>query len=263
MSDNLGIIVPSIINTFGGKTTKAFRSIGPIIANITESERHHDEIRITDHPIEQGAVVSDHAFKVPAEVTIRCSWSDSAQKPVIGLTNDRTDQLLQSFVLGQGANVGNNAANKAINGSGLPVQIGTALEQIGQLQALSSFTAAFNSGTGKGTSAMQDVYSQLLALQIGVKPLTVYTGKRKYLNMLIKTISVETDVKSENSLNATLVLREVLFAQTQTVTVGAAQENQANPEETNPTTNNGDVQISAVDDHRAAVALATVQLKGL
>lgn len=263
MSDNLGIIVPSIINTFGGKTTKAFRSIGPIIANITENERHHDEMRFTDHPIEQGALVTDHAYKLPAEVTIRCAWSDSAQKPVIGLTNSSTDQILQSFVLGQGANIGINQANKAINGSGLPVNISTALEQVGQIQALSSFTAAINSGTGKGTSAMADIYDQLLALQVSAVPLTVYTGKRRYVNMGIKSITVETDFKTEHSLAATLVLRELLFAQTQTVTVGASQENQANPEETNPTTNNGDVTISAVTDNRARVALSVVQLKGL
>ena len=46
------------------------RNIGGIYAQITIEEQHTDEVQITDHPIEQGAPVSDHAFKRPISVTI-------------------------------------------------------------------------------------------------------------------------------------------------------------------------------------------------
>lgn len=56
---------------------KPKRSIGPISAQVTVEEVHTDELEITDHPVEQGAVISDHAFKRPAEVVIKCGWSNS------------------------------------------------------------------------------------------------------------------------------------------------------------------------------------------
>lgn len=251
----LGVIVPGLVTTFGNRSKRAFRSIGSIVANITVRERHVDELQITDHPIEQGANISDHAFKRPEEVTIECSWTNSSQLPITGLLNDPTASLLGSFILGQGANIGVASANKAIGGSGLPVEIGTALEQVGQVQALSSFATAVNSGTGTGTSLVNDVYDQLRKLQISAVPMTIYTGKRRYDNMLITRITVETDRKSENALNATLVCRQVILVQTQTVSVSAPQVDQANPQSTNAPVNNGTVQVVPVTDNRVNVIL--------
>ena len=51
------------------------RSIGGIVAQVTIEEREHDELFITEHPIEQGAPINDHAFKRPSEVNIRAGWS--------------------------------------------------------------------------------------------------------------------------------------------------------------------------------------------
>jgi hypothetical protein len=56
---------------------KPQRSLGGIVAQVTIEEVHTDELEITDHPIEQGAVISDHAFKRPAEIVIKCGWSNS------------------------------------------------------------------------------------------------------------------------------------------------------------------------------------------
>lgn len=53
------------------------RSIGSFSAQVTISEDHVDEMEITDQPVEQGAAISDHAFKRPSEVTIEAIWSNS------------------------------------------------------------------------------------------------------------------------------------------------------------------------------------------
>jgi hypothetical protein len=37
-------------------------------------EQHQDQMMITEHPVENGAPVSDHAFPRPVEVTIRLGW---------------------------------------------------------------------------------------------------------------------------------------------------------------------------------------------
>lgn len=66
-----------------------YRAIGPeapggnfpglvITADVVEEEEHRDVLFITEHPVESGAAVNDHAFKRPAEVSIRMGWSNSS-----------------------------------------------------------------------------------------------------------------------------------------------------------------------------------------
>jgi Dit-like tail protein len=67
------------------------RSIGGIVAQVTIDEQASDDVQITEHPVEQGAPIADHAFKRPATVTIRAGWSRqyawdlSAESGVYGL----------------------------------------------------------------------------------------------------------------------------------------------------------------------------------
>lgn len=54
-----------------------FRSIGGIIPDVIIDETGLDATKITDHPVEVGAAVTDHAFNLPVEITMRVGWSDS------------------------------------------------------------------------------------------------------------------------------------------------------------------------------------------
>lgn len=65
----LGLLSPVLFNQ---------RSIGGFVADVTVEERHLDELTITEHPVEQGAAITDHAFKRPAVVMIRAGWSNSS-----------------------------------------------------------------------------------------------------------------------------------------------------------------------------------------
>ncbi|MGE4504032.1 MAG: phage baseplate protein [Desulfovibrionaceae bacterium] len=53
------------------------RSIGGITMDVTVEETHVDELVLTEHPVEQGASISDHAYCQPKKVTIRAGASDS------------------------------------------------------------------------------------------------------------------------------------------------------------------------------------------
>mgnify|MGYP001758463341 CR=1 FL=1 len=64
----------SLVNTI---LLRPNRSIGTIIPGVVVEEAHRDDLVITDHPVEQGAAITDHAFKRPAEVVLRCGWSNS------------------------------------------------------------------------------------------------------------------------------------------------------------------------------------------
>ncbi len=54
------------------------RNIAGIIPNVTIEEHHSDEIEITQHPVEQGSPVADHAYKRPMRLLMSVGWSNSS-----------------------------------------------------------------------------------------------------------------------------------------------------------------------------------------
>lgn len=78
-------------------------------------------------------------------------------------------------------------------------------------------------GLGLGLSP-KETYQQLLDLQSSRISFDVVTGKRTYINMLIRAIEVTTDKTSENVLNCTLTLREVILSETQTTTAASKND---------------------------------------
>lgn len=56
------------------------RTIMGLFADVTIEEKHKDELKITEHPTEVGAPISDHAYKEPPEVQVKIGWSESAGK---------------------------------------------------------------------------------------------------------------------------------------------------------------------------------------
>ncbi|GFM38004.1 phage baseplate protein [Desulfovibrio psychrotolerans] len=54
------------------------RSIGGLYPDVVVEESHEDALQVTEHPVEQGAAISDHAFKKPATVVIRGGVSDAS-----------------------------------------------------------------------------------------------------------------------------------------------------------------------------------------
>lgn len=145
------------------------RKIGILVPDVVVSEKHVDALEITEHPVEIGASVNDHAYKRASEVTMECGFSGG------GSILDLVD----------------------ISGIGL----------------------------GVGQSP-KEIYQQMLDIQASRVPFDVITGKRTYSNMLIRAIEVTTDRTSENVLTCVLTLREVLMAQTQSISVASKAEMQ-------------------------------------
>ena len=54
------------------------RSLGGIIPDVVIEETHRDSLIITQHPVEKGAAITDHAFLRPAEVEMRCGFSNAS-----------------------------------------------------------------------------------------------------------------------------------------------------------------------------------------
>jgi hypothetical protein len=65
----LGDVIPAWI--------RQGRSIGDIIPDVTMEEQHSDRLQVTQHPLADNTPISDHAFRMPATLTMRCGWSNS------------------------------------------------------------------------------------------------------------------------------------------------------------------------------------------
>lgn len=83
------------------------RRIGTFAAQVTLEEVHTDALEITDHPVQQGASISDHAFLRPAQLVIQAAWSNSPS--VVGFVDgvvsaaQNTVSSIQSLVTGNTA----------------------------------------------------------------------------------------------------------------------------------------------------------------
>lgn len=178
------------------------------VPDATIEEVHSDDLEITDHPVEQGTVISDHAFKRPSELIVTAGWSDSPNNS--GLANQ---------IVGAAANA--SPALQAI--LGVTRTIGGIVDMFASRGAVSPSQAA---------------YDQLQDMQNNRVLFTIFTGKRVYRNMLVKSLATTTDAKTENSLVIRIGCRQILMAQTQTVTVPDSSV-MANPQQNGATVNNG------------------------
>jgi hypothetical protein len=59
--------------------------IGGISVQATLEEVATDTLQVTEHPVQAGAQITDHAFFRPAELVMRCGWSN-AQNALTGIT---------------------------------------------------------------------------------------------------------------------------------------------------------------------------------
>lgn len=149
-------------------------NIGGFFFDAFLSIDHTSKLNITEHPVETGANISDHAFVEPAELTMEIGMSDA----------------MKSIVNGQ-----------------------------------------FKTGKSRSVTA----YQVLKELQAQRVPLQVYTRLGLYKNMLIETITAPDDYKTKYGLRATVNLREVIIARTQTVKISSRPQVTA-------TTNSGNVE---------------------
>ena len=197
---------------------RAGRKIGTIIPDVTIEENHSDRLTVTQHPIADGTQIADHAYKMPATVTMRLGFSNSN---VVGAA-------VQGFMSGGGfSDIGGGLLGA---GKGL----------------LSSFSE----------QRCIHIYDQLRLLQfdqdawdagqVALRPFELTTGKRVYPNMVITELQVRTDHTSEYSLMIEVHMQEVRIVTTSSTTQ-PSQENQAAPQKTQSPTDQTNKAATPVD----------------
>lgn len=100
----------SISSTLGSILFTASRSLGGVIPDIVIREQGMDELEITQHPIETGAAITDHAFKRPATLSLEYGFTNAnlsnslasalatGTAPNITLGNQRVRQIYEQLL---------------------------------------------------------------------------------------------------------------------------------------------------------------------
>lgn len=112
--------------------------------------------------------------------------------------------------------------------------------------------------SGSAPSQVKDVYEKFLMLQRKREPFEVLTGKRKYTNMLIQSMSETTTKETENSLVLKIAMKQVLIVTTKTLTISAPASAQATPAVTTPTTNEGTKQLAPTTTYNAGAGRGAI-----
>ncbi len=168
-------------------------SIGGIDIQATLEAQHGDRLETTEHPVESGASITDHSYKLPAEVTLRCGWSNASTAALVG-----------------------------------------------------GLTSLFAGGGLTGADYVSGIYSQLLALQEGRTLFSITTPKRQYDNMLMLSLGMTIDQKTNDALMVTAMFREIIITSTQSTSI-PPQSNQANPQGSAQTQDVGTASTTSAD----------------
>ncbi|WP_024904459.1 phage baseplate protein [Robbsia andropogonis] len=184
-----------------------------MVAHATIEEVHEDELEVTDKPVETGSVISDHAYARPSGLQLTLGWSNSPTAA--------------------------GALAAAQQAAGLAGAVsGTALAVVAGVQLVTGAASTLSALSG-GVTIVNQQYANLLSLYKARTLFTIYTGRRVYSNMIIKSLTLTTDEKTENSMLIRVGCREILMAQTQTVSVGSDASVMSSPEKTQAVQDSG------------------------
>lgn len=158
-------------------------TMGDIIPQIVEEEMLIDQMEITQHPVEQGASIADHAFKRPTEITVKFSWSNSFSPTSANINSALS---YQSFFSGAGL-----TQNDAVYQSLLKLQVQRGLftlytgKRIIDNMLLKTIALEVNSKKENSLHAVLTC-EQLIIVQTETVPLTKNTQKDPSVTASVK-----------------------------------------------------------------------------
>jgi hypothetical protein len=124
--------------------------------------------------------------------------------------------------------------------------------------------AGWSMAKSQDLSAVNGAYGLLLSWQASLQPFNLYTGKRAYRDMLMTSITVTTDSHSEWALLATIVCKQIILVNTQTVATKADSASETSdehkePEKTAPAASSGEATAKPTSTATAAKVIQTTE----
>ncbi|QQP86947.1 phage baseplate protein [Entomomonas asaccharolytica] len=194
------------------------RRIGAITLDVTTSEEHESTLRITDNPIESGAVISDHAVVEPKQINIEGIVVD--YEPSNGFASSQSNLAVR----GTPDFVDNISFNGLLN------KAFTAITQFKMTNIANTwnYTKADNirplgnqnnsSGYDLSTSnnaRISTIQQELERIQGSGETIEINTGTKLYKNMLLPLVSVTQTL--DGSATVRVNAREIIIVETQSI----------------------------------------------
>jgi hypothetical protein len=201
------------------------RVIGTVHLDQTAREEHDSTLRVTENPIESGAVIADHAALEPRRLTIQgkmVDWLAAGVNvaPASGIYPRVSPEFLnivpmparvQTFTNEtsfQAARLLSPAASYAGGVVGLNIARPLA-------PWLPDFAPVDTLDMSSGTKRVEQVYDNLRAVQKSGDPVEIVTGSQHYENMLL--VAVGMSQHYDGSAEISITAQEIFIVETQTV----------------------------------------------
>ena len=172
-----------------------------IIPDVVIEETETNRVTITQHPVATGSPINDHIYRMPANVTMRCGWTNA--NPIGGATSS----LLSGDFSGAASSLFSSFTEQRVN---------NIYKQLLKMQF--------------DMDASGD--------QSPVATFQVTTGKKTYDTMVISELQLRTDRTSEYALMLEVHFQEIIKVKASS-TSQPAQTDQSNPSQTASPTGQG------------------------
>lgn len=207
-------------------------ALGVVRLDAVQTENPEDVLSITDHPVEQGANVVDHAREEPTRITIEGLVSSIPSARV------DTDAGFQSFEFTAPAMTAPGTQTIKIEPPKTPLDVSpNGLIQAGIGALTNAVTGGPNlngtfAGVPQRTTAtlkgqfyqqnaprdrIRDVYEALRRVQTARQLVTVSTSSRDYFDMMIERLAKPRAVEEGTTAKFQIDLKQIRVAQSKTV----------------------------------------------
>lgn len=199
------------------------------------------ETDITDHYIENGSFVNDHAVNKPVKITLSGLKGELIFEPVQSEAEEKFSSIANKLGI-----VNAYAPELSPQGAqGVAVAAQSAAYAASQFEAIrqrvSNLKKYFN-GDDATETLQQKAFAELNAFRESKQIVTVQTPWAFYDKMMITTISARQNDKTNDYTEFTITLKEVRFADVRVTEFDANEYRSAIDVQSTPPTNNGPVQ---------------------
>ena len=211
----------SLISVLVGSPVKGTRidrsltktgSTAMIFLDATLKENFDAQTEVTNHPIEDGADISDHVILKPLRLVI---------DGIISETPFTIEGQKLGFATSVAASIGQNVGGAI---GGLAAGFAAAKSLAGVLQPKSITGAEVQQDEDfknipSENSRLRDAVNEFLNMRQAKQVVSIVTGLKQYKNFILVSFSVSRDQSTGQSINLHLEFQEIILAESKTVKI--------------------------------------------
>lgn len=208
------LLSSKIVGTHLQRTIPGGQALSVMSLDVTKSEILDADIELTDHPVEDGADISDHAIIKQRKLTIEGTMSST---PLVfsaaGIGAALGGIGVKTVAAGIGSKIGGalGPGLQAAGGTAIAGTVGT----IGGALAGKSIAGLFGDSSG---DRLQDTIKEFEHIRVSKTPLTIQTGLTVYKGFILTNYKITRD-SSKQKIKCNLSFKELFVVASVKTTV--------------------------------------------